>query len=281
MGTAMSKHDHRNLFHECVEALAADASTSPTARYIASTVAHGQRFILPDAGEMVIGNPIEKFSESLRHLPYPEIALLRFKDLGGHTYPQIVAASAGALANVPDDGFVLASCFRVQHRGRRMWVPGGLPFFVKARGDGQVFAHDFAGLADEERNRVLSALTEHGKPLRQGAFVAITELLVLLSLANVGTKLIEPACELNRKRLARDRLPLYDYHVLTIAGREVFDRGGSGFSDRTLRSHYRRGHIRRLNDGRHVWVRNTIVHGKRPGFVDKDYDLTKVARSAQ
>ena len=62
----------------------------------------------------------------------------------------------------------------------------------------------------------------------------------------------------------------YDYHVLSVGG-EVWDSPheatdtGDG-----VRSHLRRGHIRRLSD-RTTWVRATYVHGRREGFVEKDY----------
>ena len=65
----------------------------------------------------------------------------------------------------------------------------------------------------------------------------------------------------------------YDYHVLSVGG-EVWDsphsNAGCGGG---VRSHLRRGHVRRLAD-RITWVRSTYVHGSREGFVAKDYSVT-------
>jgi hypothetical protein len=85
---------------------------------------------------------------------------------------------------------------------------------------------------------------------------------------------MEPSARLNKKRLLHDRQPLYSYHVLVVDG-ECWDRPETAQSDEKggVRSHLRRGHIRRLDETRHVWVRATYVHGSRPGFVDKDYTL--------
>jgi hypothetical protein len=141
-----------------------------------------------------------------------------------------------------------------------------------------VVIKEFDGIAKAESTGPFAYLQNQEYALVDSAFSAIVELLSLLSVANVSTKLILPPEALNKKRIASNKLPLYDYHVLTIDGEEVFDRRGNAASGEGVRSHFRRGHIRRLNDGRRVWVRHTVVHGKRPGFVDKEYNLSKLAQ---
>jgi hypothetical protein len=95
----------------------------------------------------------------------------------------------------------------------------------------------------------------------------------MLSLHNVSTKEIASPAALNKKRQRNGKLPLYDYHVLAVDGSEVYGRDSDDKTDREIRSHFRRGHIRRLDETRRVWVRATIVHGSAKGFVDKDYDV--------
>jgi hypothetical protein len=99
---------------------------------------------------------------------------------------------------------------------------------------------------------------------------------VLCSLLNVhDTKTIKVPMPAVLKRTPRKgkTAPDYDYHVLSVGG-EVWDspwlteNNGEG----GVRSHLRRGHIRRLKD-RSVWVRSTVVHGSREGFVNKDYEV--------
>ena len=66
----------------------------------------------------------------------------------------------------------------------------------------------------------------------------------------------------------------FDYHVLSING-EVWDspyesnNGGHG----GVRSHLRRGHIRKFSNGKTTWVRAAYIKGSKEGFVKKDYDV--------
>lgn len=104
-------------------------------------------------------------------------------------------------------------------------------------------------------------------------------LCALLALSNVDRKERPAPTALNKKRASHGRPELLSYHVLSVDG-EVWDnKYSSGQSSTGVRSHLRRGHVRRIHGGQKmVWVRSTIVKGSVPGFVDKDYDLTKTAR---
>jgi hypothetical protein len=62
------------------------------------------------------------------------------------------------------------------------------------------------------------------------------------------------------------------YRILTIDGPSGVGKGLEGGSHRSPREHLRRGHIRRLGDGRKVWVNAAVVGaGKGAGVVHKDY----------
>lgn len=62
----------------------------------------------------------------------------------------------------------------------------------------------------------------------------------------------------------------YSRHILTINNEEKrTTRDGDNLSDRHVRLHFRRGHIRRLPKG-NIWVTECMV-GKAKGFVDKSY----------
>ncbi len=66
----------------------------------------------------------------------------------------------------------------------------------------------------------------------------------------------------------------FDYRVLSING-EVWDspyesnNGGHG----GVRSHLRRGHVRRFSNGKATWVRAAYIKGSKEGFIKKDYDV--------
>jgi len=70
----------------------------------------------------------------------------------------------------------------------------------------------------------------------------------------------------------KDALPFDDYHFLAIKRPEgTSESSGSGGTHRSPREHLRRGHIRRLQTGKKVWVSATVVCAGRGGKVSKDY----------
>lgn len=107
---------------------------------------------------------------------------------------------------------------------------------------------------------------------------AVMNLCVLLGLKNVISEQRAAPTALQASRARRSKPPLLSYHVLTVDGQRWDGSEDPACSGHGVRSHLRRGHVRRLADGRHIWVRDTVVRGSVPGFVDKDYDLTKAAR---
>ena len=69
-------------------------------------------------------------------------------------------------------------------------------------------------------------------------------------------------------------LPFDDYHVLTInVGGQGQREGAANGSHRSPREHLRRGHIRRLQDGRKLWVNATVVNPGVGAKVMKDYRM--------
>lgn len=104
-------------------------------------------------------------------------------------------------------------------------------------------------------------------------WMAACSLAAMLSLRNVRAVEVAPPENIESKRRRKGKRPLYSYHVLEVDG-EIWDyRSGDGSSGKSIRSHLRRGHIRRLPVG-NIWVRACYVHGKSDGFVDKDYAVS-------
>jgi hypothetical protein len=97
-----------------------------------------------------------------------------------------------------------------------------------------------------------------------------------LACSNVHVARSEPR---KAGRKVKAALPFDTYHVLTIdvPGRPG-ERSGIGGAHRSPREHLRRGHIRRLGDGRRIWVNATVVAaGRGGGTVTKDYALRAAA----
>jgi hypothetical protein len=62
------------------------------------------------------------------------------------------------------------------------------------------------------------------------------------------------------------------YRVLTIEAPAQDGGDEAGGSHRSPREHLRRGHVRRLSDGRRLWINATVVAaGRGAGVVTKDY----------
>ncbi len=98
---------------------------------------------------------------------------------------------------------------------------------------------------------------------------AYLDLSMALACANVNAERHAQPDKLNRSRIRSGKAPLKDFHVLQIAGHE---HGGFSIGEvGGVRSHLRRGHIRRLGPERLTWVNACMVRGSRPGFVDKHY----------
>ena len=261
----------RNVFHKAAEAMlrVQMKDGGKLAPWIREHIIHSQKFIVPDAGQMTAGTPFDDYKDVMR-LPFPRISLLREIEVDGRPISQIILASAPEFVNESAD-FWVSSIFNVP--GTDHWAPER-PIGIDLRGDssGRGILQVEIPAAIEEETRL------YGAPMQSvdrnggwGAMNGLFELLVMLSLRNVSTRRIEPSKKLNAKRERNKKLPLYDYHVLLIDGQEVHGSEPGSKSDRQIRSHYRRGHIRRLDDTRRVWVRATFVHGSARGFVDKDY----------
>jgi len=101
---------------------------------------------------------------------------------------------------------------------------------------------------------------------------AYSDVCLALACNNVSLSKMSQPERLNRARIKSGKLPLKDFHVLKIGsgpgGGEALG-GSSG-----VRSHLRRGHVRRLGPDRITWVNAAMVRGSRPGFVDKHYQVT-------
>lgn len=99
--------------------------------------------------------------------------------------------------------------------------------------------------------------------------IAVLSLLNALACANVHIERSEPK---KAGKKIKSALPFDTYHVLTIDAPGNGGQGAATGGHRSPREHLRRGHIRRLADGRRIWVNATVVAaGRGAGVVTKDY----------
>jgi hypothetical protein len=100
----------------------------------------------------------------------------------------------------------------------------------------------------------------------------------LLNARGVELKTELPPIKLNRRRVQKNRPPLYEHHILKIGGYSSSGRIiGVGASHASPRSHWRRGHIRTIYrdtpQQKRIAIRASLING--PGFISKDYKVSR------
>lgn len=134
---------------------------------------------------------------------------------------------------------------------------------------------------DDERGLVLYAPSEGAKSMAQKFVIKsvirmVERTLLALACTNVRSIDIEPPAALNKKRKKTGKLPLFTYktlHVLAGERSRTHSRQDDDEARRSPRLHFRRGHVRRIGDGRITWVQQCMVGNRRLGAVEKAYAL--------
>ncbi len=96
----------------------------------------------------------------------------------------------------------------------------------------------------------------------------------VMACSNIETRDVQPEQPAFAAKLRKERglPPLHSYKILTIRPDELKTKSESqGGTHASPRVHLRRGHIRKLPDGRTVWVQSCTVGDKTRGIVEKDY----------
>lgn len=219
-----------------------------------------QKFILPDGGRLYNDPEYRALDESKPlKLPYPFIAL-EYSRLGNSENKEWVKTSKAILfARERDNDIVLTPAFWVDHMG--LW--GIIPEVAIPR----------IGYLD--RTKVFDGytpvpLSDYGDEI--GVLLC---LLNVLQCKNVHLDRSEPK---KAGKKIKSALPFDTYHVLIIDVPGKAGEGASTGSHRSPREHLRRGHIRRLGDGRRIWVNASIVSAGHGGVVKKDYAVRMKSR---
>ena len=222
-----------------------------------NSMSKAAKFMLPDGGRL-LPDPELRGLEGCEKLslPFPVIAI-EYRDSGG--------GRRITLATERDDDIAL------QHiicTGTMAWTPTCLVLLprgepLKTIGPG-LFLPNVRPLDDECPIEIA-----------EEPAAALLSMLNALACSNVHIERSEPKKAGKKIKAA---LPFDAYHLLTIdvPGR-LGERTGAGGDHRSPREHLRRGHIRRLADGRRVWVSATVVSAGSGGAVKKDYALRRAA----
>ena len=106
----------------------------------------------------------------------------------------------------------------------------------------------------------------------------VFNIFAVMACSNVRTRDHQPDAALNKKRAKAGKVPLVSYKTLEIVVPNTRYEGGGpgGGTHASPRVHLRRGHIRKIADGKTVWVQACVV-GSKHGMVLKDYKLRSAA----
>lgn len=243
-----------------------------------------QRFIAPEIGGQFIGEvTYEQRHIDLLHLPFDDVALLYKQQIHADgselaicsIYSKTHATARDAIkkGTCSDSAFVCLTAINWETPPRGWAIdPVGILIdpceFIEGRGFPISMFCTVRGGYDISSMGAETTKTESQK------LAAIVDLCCALACSNVHSRAVEPDSQKNRKRVAAGKKPLLSYKVLEV---DIDDGEGGGNtlgSDRqSPRTHLRRGHIRRVQSGKLVWVQACVVRGKTPGIVLKDYSI--------
>ena len=134
----------------------------------------------------------------------------------------------------------------------------------------------FTQLGDDLKVHLLNK-TDKLKDIEVAAIIALDLMVKAIGVINCSNVTTIDSREnkfINMKRKKKGKLPLFTYKTLHLSldDKEVNRTGNKG-SHASPRVHLRRGHIRRLNSLKSVWVQSCVVGDKSKGVIHKDYAI--------
>jgi hypothetical protein len=227
-------------------------------------------FLLPEGGEIIDKNTPCSLSLDSLHLPFPEVALeYSWSPASASRIGMPSPASTIILAIEQSSALYINVLFGAADRWLA-WPVGAVldqQTTIEMR-DGLATVSNYGttyGKDDDHRESHVEEL--------QPALVVLAHFALLCNCGNVrAVKAFEPSAALVKRAKQRGNRPPDEYYVLDCFLGEHQERGdASGGSHSPPRFHVRRGHIRRLPDGRHTWVKQCTVGDAALGQIMKDY----------
>jgi hypothetical protein len=232
-------------------------------------------FLVPEDGEIIDKNtPCSLALDSL-HLPFPQIALEyswspEFAVRGGLTSP----AATIILAAERAEGLYVNVVFGVS--GSWLSWPVGVLFDDHTTID---MLDGIATVRDITLTTAGDGCVDDDSHLNelQPALVAMAHFALLCNCENVNAvRTFTPSAALVKRANERGNRPPDEYYILDCFLGEHQERGECARgSHSSPRFHVRRGHIRRLPDGRRTWVKQCTVGDASLGRIDKDYRVIR------
>lgn len=278
--------------------------------FIARLLQKAVKFTIPDNGKMMDGDGITDTKVELLRLPYPIVALEYSAPNLNDAVTEGRMASGKRIALALDlsklDPADLAEATRllpafnkiditervavisIYHTEEMDWeVALGVSIIYRedelVLGRNQLTGKMVKGIPSD--TLILGLLLQHESEYTSlqlavdndsiDEVISVVNFCAIMNCNNVDTQLLPASEKLNKKRIANGKLPMFDYHVLVLNPTEIAanaSKGGNG-THASPRLHLRRGHIRRLTDGRVTWVNAALIGNKEQGVVEKSYKV--------
>jgi len=223
----------------------------------------------PFTGYLFESEPSVSKLEEYRQ-PFPVIAL-QFPILDDRDENRRMPTVAIISHDEQKQEILIAQASKLQGHSDWTWYPAGLSVLIK----GPLELNKLAISPYNFRNRPLSPANEQILVNSMNpAVMAAYEVAVLLQCQNISIVHVEASKQINEKRKRKGKRPLPDGYVIRVS-RDVtrleYDREEDEENPKRTRTsprtHFRRGHIRRLQSGARVWISPIIVN---PGSTPLD-----------
>lgn len=247
------------------------------------------KFVCPPNGLFFEDKHFERYTPYFR-LPYKATVLEYDATYGMLNGPESMRKDLGVSLLAMEDtrnGVLGADVFiAYEDKSTRQWMvlPGYL-FIPYGEGDSSIiasaectaFLHRTAlrtwaqkkGLTLEHNRR--DVIASVGSIMIKES-MSLFQFSVAMSCSNVSTEIKKAPKFTNQRRVAKGKMPLYEYHLLTVDVRDRDERGeAQGGTHASPRQHLRRGHVRRYKTGLTIWINEMVVSRTAEGRIDKDY----------
>lgn len=224
------------------------------ARHLADLCLVSNKFLLPEGGLLLEDNEFRAIDESVPiRLPYPFVAFEFLAKLKSGKNFKIVLFCR----EHEDEIYIRTAVF---NEAAGYWV------FKKE------CSIPVTGGIDRSENPRNPTIVSYIQPDDEASEYFVKVVLSFINALACSNVKIERSNAPKQK--VKSALQFDSYHILTIDRAVNGGNNSTGGSHRSPREHLRRGHIRRLADGRKIWVNACAVGaGNGAGKITKDYSI--------
>lgn len=134
---------------------------------------------------------------------------------------------------------------------------------------------------DLKRNQLHDSDSEEGSKLADGILPFIYVLIRFLVAISCSNVTHDPVCSAKKEKYKSSKTNPYgfdEYRTIVVKNNyQAHSSSGHSGIHRSPREHLRRGHVRRLSDGKNIWINSMVVNSGTRGKITSDYDLRRLA----